>query len=34
MIKRKKYKSISVEKIPNIGLGQAINDRLIRASKL
>jgi len=34
MIKRKKYKSISVEKIPNIGFGQAINDRLIRASKL
>ena len=33
MIKRKKYKSISVEKIPNIGFGQAINDRLIRASK-
>ncbi len=34
MIKRKKYKNISVEKIPNIGFGQAINDRLIRASKL
>ncbi len=34
MIKRKKYKSISVEKIPNVGFGQAINDRLIRASKL
>ncbi len=34
IIKRKKYKSISVEKIPNIGFGQAINDRLIRASKL
>ena len=33
MIKRKKYKSIAVEKIPNIGFGQAINDRLIRASK-
>ena len=34
MIKRKKYKSISVEKVPNIGFGQAINDRLVRASKL
>ena len=34
MIKRKKYKSISVEKIPNVGFGQAINDRLNRASKL
>ncbi len=33
MIKRKKYKSISVEKVPNIGFGQAINDRLVRASK-
>ena len=31
-IKRKKYKSISVEKIPNKGLGQTINDRLRRAS--
>ena len=30
--KRKKYKSISVEKIPNKGLGQTINDRLKRAS--
>ncbi len=34
MIKKKKFKSIAVEKIPNIGLGEAINDRLIRASKL
>ena len=32
MIKKKKFKSIAVEKIPNIGLGEAINDRLIRAS--
>ena len=32
-IKKKKYKSISVEKIPNIGLGLTINDRLKRASK-
>ncbi len=31
-IKRKKYKSISVEKIPNKGLGLTINDRLKRAS--
>ena len=33
MIKKKKFKSIGVEKIPNIGFGEAINDRLIRASK-
>ena len=32
-IKNKNFKSISVEKIPNIGFGEAINDRLIRASK-
>lgn len=31
-IKRKKYKLIEVEKIPNIGLGKTINDRLMRAS--
>ena len=31
-IKIKKYKSISVEKIPNKGLGLTINDRLKRAS--
>ena len=31
-IKNKGYKSISVEKIPNKGLGKAINDRLQRAS--
>ena len=33
MIKNKGYKSIAVEKIPNIGLGKAINDRLNRASQ-
>ena len=33
-IKNQGYKSIAVEKIPNIGLGKAINDRLYRASKL
>mgnify|MGYP001271328358 FL=1 len=33
MIKKLKYKSIAVEKIPNKGIGQTINDRLIRASK-
>ena len=33
MIKKLKYKSISVENIPNKGIGQTINDRLIRASK-
>ncbi len=32
-IKKKKYKSIAVDKIPNKGLGKTINDRLIRASK-
>ena len=32
-IKKNKYKSIAVSKIPNIGLGKTINDRLIRASK-
>jgi len=32
-IKKKKYKSIAVSKIPNIGLGKTINDRLKRASK-
>ena len=31
-IKNKGYKSIAVEKIPNKGLGKAINDRLQRAS--
>jgi len=33
IIKKKKFKSIAVEKIPNKGFGEAINDRLIRASK-
>ncbi|MDA7796073.1 L-threonylcarbamoyladenylate synthase [Candidatus Pelagibacter sp.] len=32
-IKNKGYKSIAVEKIPDIGIGKAINDRLRRASK-
>ena len=32
-LKNEGYKSIAVEKIPNIGLGKAINDRLRRASK-
>ena len=32
-IKNKGYKSIAVERIPNKGLGIAINDRLYRASK-
>ena len=33
MIKKDNFKSIAVEKIPNIGFGEAINDRLIKASK-
>ena len=32
-IKNKGYNSIAVEKIPNTGIGKAINDRLSRASK-
>ena len=32
-IKNKGYKSIAVEKIPNKGIGKAINDKLNRASK-
>ena len=32
-IKKSKYRSIAVTKIPNNGLGKTINDRLIRASK-
>ena len=32
-IKNKGYKTIAVEKIPNIGIGRTINDRLERASK-
>ena len=31
-IKKRKYKLIEVENIPNIGIGQTINDRLRRAS--
>ncbi len=33
MVKNKKFKKIAIEKIPNLGFGQAINDRLSRASK-
>ena len=33
IIKKKKFKSIAIEKIPKMGFGEAINDRLIRASK-
>ena len=33
LIKKKKFKYIAVENIPNKGFGEAINDRLIRASK-
>ncbi len=33
IIKKTKFKSIAVERIPNIGFGETINDRLIRASK-
>ena len=32
-IKKNKYKSIAVSKIPNKGFGKTINDRLMRASK-
>ena len=32
-IKKKGYKLIAVEKIPETGIGQSINDRLRRASK-
>jgi L-threonylcarbamoyladenylate synthase len=32
-IKNQGYKSIAVEKIPNKGMGKAINDRLFRASR-
>ena len=32
-IKKDNYKSIAVDKIPNIGIGKTINDRLLRASK-
>ena len=33
MIKKDNFKSIAVEKIPNVGFGEAINDRLTTASK-
>ena len=33
LIKKSKFKSIAVQKIPDKGLGKTINDRLIRASK-
>ena len=33
IIKKKKFKSIAVERIPNIGFGEVINDRLMRATK-
>ena len=33
LVKKMKYKKISVEKIPKKGLGITINDRLIRAAK-
>ena len=33
LIKKKGYSSIAVSKIPNQGLGLAINDRLKKASK-
>ena len=32
-IKKDKYRSIAVGKIPNKGLGKTINDRLMRASQ-
>ena len=32
-IKKDKFKYIVVQKIPSIGLGKTINDRLLRASK-
>ena len=32
IIKKKKFKSIAVCKIPDVGIGQAINDRLKKAS--
>ena len=32
-IRKKNFKSIAIVKIPNIGIGRAINDRLLKASK-
>ena len=33
IIKKNGYKKIAIEKIPNISIGEAINDRILRASK-
>ncbi|OCW83140.1 translation factor Sua5 [Pelagibacteraceae bacterium GOM-A3] len=33
IIKKKGYKKIAIEKIPNINIGEAINDRILRASR-
>ena len=33
IVKNLGFKSISVEKIPNKGIGETINDRLLRAAK-
>ena len=32
-VKKKGYKKIAIEKIPNKNIGEAINDRILRASK-
>ncbi len=32
LVKKKKFRSISITKIPNVGIGRAINDRLKKAS--
>jgi len=32
-IKKNGYKKIAIEKIPNVSIGEAINDRILRASK-
>ena len=32
-IKKKGFKRIAIEKIPSIDIGEAINDRILRASK-
>ena len=33
IIKKNGYKKIAIEKIPNNNIGEAINDRILRASK-
>ena len=33
IIKKNGYKKIAIEKIPNKNIGEAINDRILRASK-